>query len=105
MGQAQLSLSFPRLYGATGRWGCLQLAVARSAVVVDLQTRTRDTEGHSHFCHATAALPIADARLLLAELTAALAEVGAVPEPGWQDRLATPETARWGRHPRRAVAS
>lgn len=109
MAKANPNLSHPRLFGTTGRWGCLQIVVAGSsnAIVVDLQTHSRDTHGHSHFDHATAALPLADARLLRDELSAALdaAVPELVPAPDWQTGLTAPETARWGLRPRRAVAS
>ena len=72
MAQTTDTLSRPRLFGTAGRWGCLQLAVARNAIVLDLQTHSRDTHVHTHFDHATVALPLADARLLRDELSAAL---------------------------------
>ena len=87
--------------------GTVQTVSSRGVVMLDVQSREIGTDGHARYAHASIGLFLADANDLLRQLTDSIAEASAprdtVPADGWQTRLAPPETARWGVHPRRAV--
>ena len=72
----------------TGGFGTVQIVAAPQKVLLDLQSRAYNTVGLLHQDHAAALLPLDDARRLLVELTAAVAQSEALapsPAPTWGD--------------------
>jgi hypothetical protein len=76
----------------------VQIVATRGIVMIDLQDRQVGVDGHARYHHASVAMHLADARTLLEQLTNAIAEASA------GRAVLTPETARWGLRPNRAVS-
>ena len=99
-----------RLRYVAGSFGAVQLVATPQRVLVDLQARNHTVSGHLTKDHATAVIPLADAKRLLAELAAAVAQAESLPippaAPTWSDetvrRLALASPVR--RHPNRRRA-
>ena len=95
MPQADSCLSKPaasaiseRVHCVTGAFGAVQIVAVPQQVLVDLQARAYDTIGFLRQDHATALLSLDDAKRLLTELTAAVAQSEALAPsaaPTWSE--------------------
>ena len=96
-----------RLRCVTGPFGAVQFVAAWQRVLLDLQARNFTTTGDPAEDHASAVISLADAKHLLVELAAAVAQAESLPPPAvapaWSDetlrRVALVSPAR--RHPNR----